>query len=337
MQSSLFKYRPGIQSGKMQAHVRWDGKASATIFDAADPTVPLDYMSFGVYRLEEGPFELSSADREFVFMPVEGEYDFRIADHHYTGSRAGGPFATLPEKSNASAVYVGRDQTAKLSGNGVMIWFAAPANGVKPAAFVAPGQIEQVSRGKGVWHREVITLAGTSDLSTNLIAGETYSPPGLWSGTPLHTHDKDEPHKGEADLEEIYFHVARNTDGQWGSYAVQLLFDSEGMNQAYLLHNYDAIAIPGGAHPVVAGPTSDVLYFWALASSKPTDLKMKDVPEFGYLHGVAAILDALEQERGRTPVKAERLARMADEQKLDDSGREMLRQHLMERGFRIEY
>ena len=57
---------------------------------------------------------------------------------------------------------------------------------------VAPGERENVGRGTASWYREVVTLFTPDDVSTVLVGGETYSPPALWSGTPLHVHDRDD-------------------------------------------------------------------------------------------------------------------------------------------------
>ena len=111
----------------------------------------------------------------------------------------------------------------------------------------------------------MVTLFTPDDVSTVLVGGETYSPPGLWSGTPLHVHDKNDLANGQSDHEEVYYHLARVNDGPWGAFGVQLLFDDQGLDNAYMIHNRDAFAIPGAAHPVVAGPNSDMLYVWALA------------------------------------------------------------------------
>lgn len=337
MERSLTRYREGIQSGALRPCVRWDQNRSATIFDPAEAGTPLECMGFGVYRLDEGPFEIDSGERELLFMPVEGEFEFVVDGQTFVGARPGGAFATLPARSNASVVYVGRGQKAGLKGTGVMIWFSAPAFGDRPAAFVPAGQLAQVSRGNGVWRRDVVTSATPADLTTNMTAGETYSPPGLWSGTPLHVHDRDAPAEGESDLEEVYYHLARLTDGAWGPYSVQMLFDNEGLNKAYVVGNHDAVAIPGAAHSVVAGPASDIIYLWALAGPKATDLKMRDVAEFAYMKKIGSVMETLEGERGAYAVSAERLAGLADEHGLSrPHEREMLKQHLSERGFGME-
>ena len=336
MEQTLKKYGRLIQTGAINPIVRWDGKKSKTLFDPSDPNVPLDYSGFGAWRLEEGTFELETHDREYVLIPICGQFEISVGKEVFAGSRPGGPFATEPEISNASAIYIGRNKKFKISGKGEMIWFSAPANADKPAVFVKPGDQKQIRRGTGVWHRDVITLITTDDFSTNLVVGETYSPPGLWSGTPLHVHDKDEVSAGQSDHEEIYYHIARVTEGKWGAYGVQLLFDDSILDKAYMVHNRDAMAIPGGAHPVVVGPASDMIYVWGLVSNKASPLKMMDIPEFAYLKSVEKIIDELELQHGKIPVSRESVATLTDKYSLEGNQREILRQHLIERGFKLQ-
>ncbi len=340
MRETLTKYRQAIQSGRINPVARWDGQSSRTLFDPADPNVPLQYMAFGAYNLSQGPFNLQTADREYVLIPISGDFEITAAGITFAGSRPGGPFAAEPELSNASAVYLGRDCKADLTGSGEMIWFSAPAaaDKNKNPVFVKPGDRKQIRRGTGLWRREVITLVTTDDFSTNLIVGETYCPPGLWSGMPIHLHDSDDNAGGQSDHEEVDYHLARVADGQWGPYGVQLLFDDQGLDKAYMVHNRDAVAIPGGAHPVITGPASDMIYVWAHACSgtaKSKKLKMFNIPEFQYLEAVGAILDRLEI-KGDKLLSNHQLAALADEYNLVGAQREILRQHLLQQGFKIQ-
>ncbi len=90
--------------------------------------------------------------------------------------------------------------------------------------------VKVASRGLWLWRRDVVTLITPQDRSSNLVVGETYSPPGLWSGTPLHQHDKENPNGGESDHEEIYYHRfnwEKRPKDQFGPYGVQLLMDRD--------------------------------------------------------------------------------------------------------------
>ncbi|NLX12755.1 MAG: 5-deoxy-glucuronate isomerase [Phycisphaerales bacterium] len=335
MQETLRKYRRAIRQGKVNPLVHWDGQTSGLLMDSTSADVPLCMLDFACYRLEDGPFTIKTREREFAFLPVNGQFEVQVDSQVFQGRRDGGPFAGLPGQSNASAVYAPADANVQLSGQGEMICFSAPAAGHKPPAYVQPGQRPNMSRGTGLWLREVVSLFSPEDVSTVLVGGETYSPPGLWSGTPLHVHDQHLIDQGQSDHEEIYYHLARITQGEWGPFGVQMLFDNDGLDQAYVIHDHDAFAIPGGAHPVIAGPNSDMLYMWALAGPSPK-LAMLDIPEFAYLKKVGELLDSLTAERPRAALSAREFQRLVSESKLLAHEAHVLRMHLKQQGINIQ-
>ena len=334
MQRTLAQYRRGIQEGLVNPLVNWDGQSSGILFDPADEGTPLSTMAFGAYRLDDGPFTVETAEKEYVLVPVDAAFEVSVAGRTFAGHREGGPFARMPEASNACCIYVPPDETFTMTGTGELVLFAAPARGVKPPVYVAPGDRENVRRGAATWHRDVVTLFTPQDVTTNLVGGETYSPPSLWSGTPLHVHDADEPAQGQSDHEEVYYHLARVTEGPWGAYGVQLLFDDRGLDKAYRIGHRSAFAIPGAAHPVVAGPVSDMLYVWALAG--PSDeLAMMDVPEFAYLKAGGEIIDQFDAGRGCATISRAEFDAAADAKNLSADQRKIVELHLRERGFEI--
>ncbi len=334
MQKTLEQYREAIRNGKINPLKHWDGQSSKTILDSSDPQTPLSLLSFGGYRLEEGPHRIKTGDREFALVPVDGEFEVRVGPEQYKGKRQGGPFAALPGQGNSCAVYIPAGAEAEITGRGEMVYFSAPANGQKPPAFVKTGERENVKRGSGVWLREVTTLFTPDDVSTVLVGGETYSPPGLWSGTPLHVHDKDDTQNGQSDHEEVYYHLARNTGGPWGPFGVQLLFDNQDLDETYLIRDHDAFAIPGAAHPVVTGPNSDMLYIWCLAGPS-SELGMYDVPEFAYLKKIGTILDKFNEERPRQPLSKTEFEQLVSENGFQEHEAHVLKMHLKQQGFEI--
>jgi hypothetical protein len=147
-------------------------------------------------------------------------------------------------------------------------------------------------------------------------------------------HDRDDLANDQSDHEEVYYHLARVTDGDWGAYGVQLLFDEKGLDKAYRVGHRSAFAIPGAAHPVVAGPMSDMLYVWALAG--PSDeLAMKDVPEFAYLKAGQDLIDLFDDRRGPTRVSREEFEEVASAKGLTAEQRKIVELHLRERGYDI--
>ncbi len=335
MQKTIEQYRQAIQSGQINPVVQWDGLSSGSVIDPARDDVPLNFLSFGAYCLSKEPFQINTAENEYVLIPICGTFELSVGQSTFKGSRAGGPFATRPADGNASAIYIGRDSSFTLVGQGEMVYFAGPAQDDKPPRHIPAGSKPNLSRGYGLWRRDVITLATPQEETSTLVVGETYSPPGLWSGTPLHIHDKDDLDHGQSDHEEIYYHLSRLAEGKWGAYSVQLMFDDKGLDRAFMVHNRTAVAIPGAAHPVVAGPVSDIAYLFGLAGTS-RELNMWDIPEFAYLKRLEPIMRDLDAARTPARISASQLNEFAVKAKLNEHGKLMLTFHLRERGYDVE-
>ncbi|MBI4578496.1 MAG: 5-deoxy-glucuronate isomerase [Planctomycetes bacterium] len=331
MRRTLDIYRERLRTGEIDPLVHWDGRTNGLVFDPADARTPLTLLGFGACRLDREPYRIETLQRELVLVPLQGRFEIRIGAETFEGQRSG-PFASRPGGSNGWAIYAPADSTVEIVGSGELVYYAAPARGHKPPASVEPGHGREFISGAGVWRREVTLLASPETVTTALVVGETYSPPGLWSGTPLHVHDLDDPDHGQSDHEEAYFHLARHTAGEWGPYSVQLLMDGQGLNRAYVIRDHDAFAVAGGAHPVVAGPAGDLLYVWGLAGTG-SDLKMWDVPEFAYLKKIGQVLEELAKSHPRPALSAAAVARVVREHDLTDEQAHVLRMHMKQQGF----
>ncbi len=336
MQKTLDRYRGLIRSGQVNPVRRWDG-ATAAVLDCNDDAVPLSVLSMDGFALGGEAIDVETAGREWLVMPIDGTLAVAVGGETFTCERSGGPFAAWPGGCNASAVYLPRNASATLSGQGEAIGFSAPAFDDRPAVRVeASGARGIVARGSGIWRRDVATLATPADVTTNLVMGETYSPPGLWSGTPLHVHDRPDATEGQSDHEEIYYHLARNVGGDWGPFGVQMLFDDAGLDEAYVLHDRTAFAIPGAAHPVIAGPNCEMMCVWCLAAETSQSLGMKDVPEFAWLKRVGAVLDDLSASGRRELLSDDEIAALAKDAGLDEAQRRVLQFHLARAGLAAE-
>ena len=335
MEKTLQEYAAKIQKGEVDPIVYYNRSKNGVIFNPQDEKVPLNVLSFGIYQLEQGPFIHKTQGREYVIVPVTAEFRVECGSILFEGSRAGGPFETLPTKSNSMAVYIPGDSTFKISGKGEVVFFSAPSSGGRRPYFVKSGQVPLESRGRAFWRRDIVTLITPDKISTNLVVGETYSPPGLWSGTPLHIHDKDAPQSGQSDHEEVYYHLFRYNQGDWGSYGVQLMFNNTGLNKAFVIKDRTAVAIPGAAHPVVAGPVSDMLYIWGLGG-KEGSLGMWDIPEFKFLKDVEKALDQIEKGKPDMVISEGRFKGICDEFNLSEQGIRVLSLILKRKGFNDE-
>jgi 5-deoxy-glucuronate isomerase len=153
-------------------------------------------------------------------------------------------------------------------GEAVLGVFAAPASGVsQPALVVPPEQAAAMNVGRDNWTRAVYTSIGENVKAAKLIIGETVNPPGNWSSSPPHKHDKHNPPK-EVPMEEIYYFQIRPAQGFGFMRVYTDPADSPGFDDAYVVEDGDTVLIPRGYHPVVAGPGYTLHYTWALAGEE---------------------------------------------------------------------
>ncbi|MBN1525017.1 MAG: 5-deoxy-glucuronate isomerase [Spirochaetales bacterium] len=280
MKSSIEKYGAKIEAGSINPVVNVEKHPGGIVFDPADDATPLDVAGFGIFKLNGSSGKTETQGREYVLVPTDGRFTVKTENQTYLLERIGGAFAAAIGASNASAVYIPRDSSFEVSGTGEIIYFSAPSSKKMKPMQIAQKEKPNLSRGNLFWRRDVITLVEPG-VSTNLIVGETWSPPALWSGTPLHIHD-DDTVQNESAHEEVYYHITPMSGREVPNYTVQLMFDGKSMNKAFLCPNKTAVAIPGGSHPVVASPVSDSLYVWGLAG-KEGPLGMRDLKDFAYM------------------------------------------------------
>lgn len=337
MESTLTKYAARIERGEVNPHIRCHGSVSGIVLDPRRDEVPLEVLGFGLYRPGPDFTFRETQENEVVLVPQEGECEVEVNGRRFLAVRSGGPFAAGPGNSNASALYIPSASRFGIRGKGEIAFFEAPALQAKPPCYVPAEEVTVVSRGEWIWRRDVIALISPKTASSNLVVGETYNPPGFWSGTPLHRHDRDQPASGESDHEEIYYHRFgwnRGSDDEFGAYGVQLLMDGQGLNKAYVIGDKSAFAIPGGCHPVVASPVSELIYLWGLAG-RGGDLAMKDIPEFAHLKCFEEIFNQLAGDRTRWAVTASALDGLAVKYALTDQQKGLLTSMLREKGYTI--
>jgi 5-deoxy-D-glucuronate isomerase len=338
MESTLKKYATRIERNEINPHIRYNGKKSGLILDPLREGVPLEILGFGIYQLRSHFIIRETKDKEIVLVPQEGEFEAEVNGKKFSGKRIGGPFTPRPEKSNASALYIPCNSKMRIRGNGEVAFFEAPALKEKPPFYLSNQEVKPISRGDWIWRRDVIPLISPKDASSNLVVGETYSPPGFWSGTPLHLHDKDQPSSGESGHEEVYYHRfnwKKGNKDQIGPYGVQLLMDGKKLMKAFLIGDKSIFAIPGGYHPVVASPVSELLYLWGLAGRKE-DLKMKDHPEFIHLKSFEEIFKELEGTRTKDILSQEKLKTLFAPYSFTEEKKDLLTAMLKEKGYDIE-
>jgi len=143
-----------------------------------------------------------------------------------------------------------------------------------------------LSSGRQNWRREVRYFLTPERQADRLIVGETVVPPGNWASSPPHRHERDDP-PHESVLEEIYLFKFRPAQG----FGVQCVYsDDRELEEAILLRDGDAVAIPGGYHPVVAAPGYAMHYLAILAGDQRVMLP-RDDPAHAWLKDAEPLLD----------------------------------------------
>jgi 5-deoxy-D-glucuronate isomerase len=338
MQSTLKKYAARIERNEVNPHIRYGGKKSGLILDPLRKDVPLELLGFGIYQLGSRFIIKETKDKEIVLVPQEGEFEAEVNGKRFSGKRMGGPFSVGFEKSNASALYIPCNSKLRIRGNGEIVFFEAPALKEKPPFYLSNQKLKPVSRGDWIWRRNVTPLISPKDASSNLVIGETYSPPGFWSGTPLHLHDKNQPLSGESGHEEVYYHRfnwKKGTGDQIGPYGVQLLMDDKKLMKAYLIGDKSIFAIPGGCHPVVASPVSELIYLWGLAG-RGEELLMRDLPEFAHLKSFEEFFKSLEGTRTKKILSQEKFKALCAPYSFTKEQKVLLAAMLKEKGYEID-
>jgi 5-deoxy-D-glucuronate isomerase len=338
MERSLRKYAHRIERDEVNPHVRYDAKIRGLILDPRREDTPLEILGFGIYRLRSNSIERETGEKETVLVPQDGEFEARVNGKRFYAKRIGGPFAASYGKSNASALYIPCNSNLRIRGKGEIAFFEAPALKERSPFFISGQDVKVVSRGLWLWRRDVVTLITPQNGSSNLVVGETYSPPGLWSGTPLHRHDHENPNSGESDHEEVYYHRfnwKKGSKDQFGPYGVQLLMDGARLRKAYVIGDKSAFAIPGGTHPAVASPVSELLYLWGLAG-KGGELKARDIPEFAHLKSFEQIFKDLEWEKTKRIIPKKRFYNLCAPYSFTPGQKTLLSVMLREKGYEIE-
>ena len=129
-----------------------------------------------------------------------------------------------------------------------------------PMSFLNTRDFDVRSAGEDNYHRKVVTVVNNKNGLKNLIIGETFKKSGNWSSWPPHKHDRFVKNQ-ESKQEEIYIYKFKEPSG----FGIQLLYEQNIEDAAaHIVTNNQEIKIEKGYHPVVASPSSNMYYLWAL-------------------------------------------------------------------------
>ena len=219
----------------------------------------LEELSFALVRAEDQPARVELGAREGVLVKLAGpEGEVRVDGQTYRLPARASVFDDPP-----SAVYAPPGSTLEAGGPLLAGLFLAAAEpeGAPAAYAVQPGDVTAVARGSGNFAREVRDIVPAARPGLRLLVGETLNPPGNWSSSPPHKHDRDAPPE-EAKLEEVYLFRIDPLQG----FGLQLSYNGA-EERAFPVRDLDAVAIPSGYHPVVAAPGYRLYYLWGLAGT----------------------------------------------------------------------
>jgi hypothetical protein len=105
--------------------------------------------------------------------------------------------------------------------------------------------------------------------------------------------------------------------------------------KAYLIGEKSIFAIPGGCHPVVASPVSELLYLWGLAG-KGEELAMRDIPEFAHLKSFEEIFKTLDEGRVKRNLPKDDFERMCEPYPFTEEQKYLLITMLKEKGYDVD-
>lgn len=245
----------------------------------------IQYLGLEVLRLAGGEGWIGEfADEEAALVVLSGKCSITVetkekAQFDSVGGRGdmfgGSPHAVYaPRKSK---VTINADTKLELA------IAKAPCDEDREPALIQPDQVKVVSSGMANWRRDVrLVIPPGSPISQRLIVGETYNPPGNWSGIPPHKHDEN--NEVENFLEEFYLFKTKPAD----SYGVQLMYKG-GEGQGHIIGNDDVTVMLSGYHPTVASPGTGICYLWVLSGKdKAYDISID--PRFSWVGTAESVL-----------------------------------------------
>ena len=154
-----------------------------------------------------------------------------------------------------------------------------------PAYFKQPEECAIELRGGDNANRQINSLIPPGFDCHRLVCVEVYTPSGNWSSFPAHKHDERKVDADgnllEARLEEIYFYKIDKPQG----YAIQQVYTYDrSLDEIIRVKNNEAVLVPKGYHPVVAGHGYHVYYLNFLTGSDQS-LANSDDPDHKWIYG----------------------------------------------------
>jgi 5-deoxy-glucuronate isomerase len=234
---------------------------------------PLEHITLGLQRLREGEVQRFGAPaQESVLIVLGGKLNVSGASP--------GATARLERRSvfedAAAAVYIapGDEITVSADSDTEIAMARAPSSrreGLR-SQVVLPANLQRREVGQDNWRRLVWDVIPGDFAADRLIVGETFNPPGNWSSSPPHKHDRHDPPR-ESRFEEVYFYRFDPPQG----FGMQRVYTADGdLDLCYAVQQNDVVVLPRGYHPVVAAPGYRLYYLWVLAGQSRDPVWFED-------------------------------------------------------------
>lgn len=220
---------------------------------------------FGILRLGDGDsFSETSPECETALIILKGSCS--VTAGNITFEDIHGRETIFSGLTNS--VYIPPGINYSVTGRGVEIGvckaLCRPYDG--EAELITPDRVKVMQVGSDNWSREVRIMIGPNTAGKNMIVGETVNPPGNWSGTPPHKHEKDSLPE-ESLHEELYYFRTDKPQG-WG---IERFYSPErNINDLIYLQDNIVTYMPWGYHQIVAGPGYTLYYLFFLAGKGNT-------------------------------------------------------------------
>ena len=232
-------------------------------------------------------FEARLLDNQETFSEDTGENEYCIVllGGNFKVSSNKGEWETRNGRKDvfsgiAHTLYLPRNTsftlTAQTDGTDIAICRVA-TNEDHPPYLKQPEEAAIEFRGGDNANRQINSLLQPGFDCHKIVCVEVYTPSGNWSSYPAHKHDERKIDANgnllEAALEEIYFYKTDKPNG----FAIQQVYtDDRSLDEIIKVHNNEAVLVPKGYHPVVAGHGYNVYYLNFLAGS---DQSLANTPD----------------------------------------------------------
>ena len=254
-----------------------------------------DYLNFEARTMKKGEAWGGNTGRnEYLFVMLGGGFIAKTMDGTVqTKNGRKDVFSGLPH-----ALYLPPQTSFELIADSDVLDIACgwcATDQIHPIQFISPEDVNARGiefRGGDNASRQINSIMPPGSNCHRLVCVEVYTPSGNWSSFPAHKHDtvKTDPVTGkvlEASLEEIYFYKTEKPQG----FAIQKVYtDDRSLDEIAEAHNNDAVLVPRGYHPVVAGHGYNVYYLNFLAGSHQS-LANTDDPDHKWIYGTWKGLD----------------------------------------------